>query len=40
MAALEAERWLAHHEHIGQVPVMETGESSIAHGEELVSHGD
>ncbi|HEX8392410.1 MAG TPA: thioredoxin-disulfide reductase [Longimicrobium sp.] len=39
MAALEAERWLAHHEHIGQVPVMETGESSVAHGEELVSHG-
>ncbi|MCA2984446.1 thioredoxin-disulfide reductase [Gemmatimonas sp.] len=29
MAALEAERWLAHHG-IGETPVLETGESSIA----------
>ncbi|HEX8317235.1 thioredoxin-disulfide reductase [Longimicrobium sp.] len=36
MAALEAERWLAHHEHIGAVPMLETGESSIAVAEEMV----
>jgi thioredoxin reductase len=30
MAALEAERWLALHEGIGQDPVLETAESSIA----------
>jgi thioredoxin reductase (NADPH) len=29
MAALEAERWLAHHG-IGESPVLETGESSVA----------
>ncbi|MFY7923556.1 MAG: thioredoxin-disulfide reductase [Gemmatimonas sp.] len=32
MAALEAERWLAHHG-IGEAPVLETGESSIAKAE-------
>jgi thioredoxin reductase (NADPH) len=30
MAALEAERWLAHHAHVGESPVLETAESSIA----------
>jgi thioredoxin reductase (NADPH) len=29
MAALEAERWLAHHEHIGESPVLETAEGPI-----------
>jgi thioredoxin reductase (NADPH) len=29
MAALEAERWLAHHG-IGETPVLEAGESAIA----------
>jgi thioredoxin reductase (NADPH) len=33
MAALEAERWLAHHG-IGETPVLETGESSIAEAGE------
>jgi thioredoxin reductase (NADPH) len=29
MAALEAERWLAHHEHIGESPVLETAEGPV-----------
>jgi thioredoxin reductase (NADPH) len=43
MAALEAERWLALHDGIGQDPVLETAESSIAradHGGIVAGAGD
>ncbi len=33
MAALEAERWLAHNEHLGESPVLETAESPIGTAE-------
>jgi thioredoxin reductase (NADPH) len=33
MAALEAERWLAHHDGLGQSPVLETAESSVGTAE-------
>ncbi|MDQ3388921.1 MAG: thioredoxin-disulfide reductase [Gemmatimonadota bacterium] len=34
MAALDAERWLAHHEGVGEPPVLETAESSIGQAAE------
>ncbi|MQA91016.1 MAG: thioredoxin-disulfide reductase [Gemmatimonas sp.] len=34
MAALEAERWLAHHDGLGESPVLETAESSVGRAEE------
>jgi thioredoxin reductase (NADPH) len=33
MAALEAERWLAHHEGIGEPPVLETAETNVGRAE-------
>ncbi|MEX0911879.1 MAG: FAD-dependent oxidoreductase, partial [Gemmatimonadota bacterium] len=34
MAALEAERWLAHHDHVGESPVLETAESSVGRADK------
>ncbi|MEX2584577.1 MAG: thioredoxin-disulfide reductase [Gemmatimonadota bacterium] len=34
MAALEAERWLAHHDGLGASPVLETAESSVGRAEK------
>jgi thioredoxin reductase (NADPH) len=38
MAALEAERWLAHHEGIGADPMLETAETDVARADEAAAH--
>lgn len=38
MAALEAERWLALHEGIGEDPVLETAETDVARADEAAAH--